>query len=210
MVWNKPGASQADFSQARYSCMQQSQQPTSFAYVNQYGGSSSSGVATNGNLFNACMNAQGWSLQQPLSKEQQLAANEQGKAALDAVMDELHQLCARPDLQPYYSKTSCLPQETTLEQMADKSRANNSEKAALNKARSEIAQINKKTDDIIRQFNPPNAGAILARRGQAAADQDKLALDFYDGKITRGEYNSRRKEIAQKAMDDLANPGQHT
>jgi hypothetical protein len=61
------------------------------------------------------MNAQGWSLRQQPSTEQ-------GKAAMDALVQEARQLCTRSDLQPLFSKTACLPEDTTLEQMADKSR----------------------------------------------------------------------------------------
>jgi hypothetical protein len=53
-VWNKPGASQADFSTERYRCMQESQQQSSSAYVNRYGGAASSGQTTNEPLFIAC------------------------------------------------------------------------------------------------------------------------------------------------------------
>jgi hypothetical protein len=62
MAWNKPGASQQEFSENKYSCMQQSQQRVSGARVNAYGGASASEVVTNQGLFNACMNAQGWYL----------------------------------------------------------------------------------------------------------------------------------------------------
>jgi hypothetical protein len=69
-VWVKPGATQSEFAQQKYACMQQSQQQVSSAYVNQYGGSSDSHVTTNKPLFNACMNSQGWYLQ---DKDQQQA-----------------------------------------------------------------------------------------------------------------------------------------
>jgi hypothetical protein len=55
-MWIKPGFSQDEFAKDRYSCMQQSQQRVSTAFVNQYGGSSSNHV-TNANLFNACMSS---------------------------------------------------------------------------------------------------------------------------------------------------------
>lgn len=64
MVWVKSGSTQMDFNQDKYACMQESQQPVSGGYYNRYGGSASSGVRTNQNLFNACMEARGWSLKQ--------------------------------------------------------------------------------------------------------------------------------------------------
>jgi hypothetical protein len=190
--------------------MQQSQQGSSTAIVNQYGGAAHSGVITNPNLFNACMNALGWTLtRQDSNSPQQQANNEQAKAAMAAVDAEAQQICARPDLQAYYSKTPCKPIDATLEQMADKSKITEAEKVAMNKVRTEFRTISNKGNDVIRQYNPQNAATIIARRDQATVAQDQNALDFYEGRITRGEYNKRRAEIAKKLADDLAGPGQH-
>jgi hypothetical protein len=62
-VWNKPGSTRQEFSQDKYECMQQSQNRVSRAYVDPYGGSASSRTATNVPLFNACMEARGYSLE---------------------------------------------------------------------------------------------------------------------------------------------------
>jgi hypothetical protein len=59
MVWSKPRASQAEFAQSRYRCLQESQQSTTTA-VAGVGGVST--VVTNDQLFTACMNARGWVL----------------------------------------------------------------------------------------------------------------------------------------------------
>jgi hypothetical protein len=63
MVWVKPGGTQQGFAGDRYTCLQQSQQQQSSAYINPYGGVAGSGSVTNNGLFNACMNAHGWYLQ---------------------------------------------------------------------------------------------------------------------------------------------------
>ena len=59
----KPGASEHDFAVDKYACAQEAQQPDSTTYVNRYGGFSDSGMRTNMALWEACMNAKGWSLQ---------------------------------------------------------------------------------------------------------------------------------------------------
>jgi hypothetical protein len=146
------------------------------------------------------------SLQQPPSKQQQVAAIDQGKAAMDAIGQEARQLCTRPDLQAFFSKTPCLPEDTTLEQMADKSRITASEKAALDQVRTEALKMYNKMEQAIQQYYPTNAPAIIARLERARTDGDKLLLEFYDGHITRGEFNTQRKEIAQQLKNDLANP----
>jgi hypothetical protein len=57
--WYKDGATQQEFASDRYTCLQQSQQRVSGAYVNQYGGAPQDTVITNGQLFGARMNANG-------------------------------------------------------------------------------------------------------------------------------------------------------
>ena len=54
--------SQDDFNKDNFECLQQSQRPVSSSYSDQYGGSSSSTVETNYELYNACMYAKGWYL----------------------------------------------------------------------------------------------------------------------------------------------------
>ena len=71
-MWVKPGSNGNDFNLDKYACLQSAQQPYSSAIGYNSGGivspssittaSSSAGIATNEQLFNACMNAKGWSL----------------------------------------------------------------------------------------------------------------------------------------------------
>lgn len=199
-VWVKPGASQTEFAQTKYGCMQQSQHRVSTAYVDQYGGASSSRVTTNDPLFGACMNAQGWYLQ---DKRQQQAVAQATKDGLQALVEESRQLCAREDLQPYYSKTSCIPEDATLEQMADKSRITPSEKEALSKVRSEQAAIVKRINDYVRQNDPRHGNAVVLVREQATRENDKLVMDFYEGRITRGEYNKKRRDLGQQTNEKV-------
>ena len=199
-VWVKPGAASGEFAQTKYACMQQSQHRVSTAYVNEYGGSSDSRVTTNNPLFSACMNAQGWYLQ---DKRQLQAVNQAKKDGWEALLDEARQLCEREDLQPYYSKSPCKPEDATLEQLADKSRISPSEKEALSKARSEYAEIAKRMYGYVRQNNPRNGNAIAFIREQTTSELDKVSVDFYEGRMTRGEYNKRRREIAQQANEQI-------
>ena len=67
MVWQKPGGTQDEFARDRYTCLQESQQRSSGAVVNQFGGAASSTMVTNQGLFGSCMNAHGWYLGQAVS-----------------------------------------------------------------------------------------------------------------------------------------------
>jgi predicted aspartyl protease len=190
-TWVKPGLTQEQFAKDRYACMQQSQQRVSSAYVSQYGGGAVNHVITNANLFNACMTAQGYAVQ-----------NDKAVAALDAVNKQALAYCASEELQPHFSKSPCNPVETTPEQMADKSRITDDEKVAFSKARSESKTFAKERDDIFRQYYPQFAPSVIAQRQQLSIEQDSVSEDFYQGRITRGDYNKRRMEIWSRLNPD--------
>ena len=59
-AWYKDYATQQDFNQDRYTCMQESKQQTTSGYANMYGATSQSGMTVNAQMFGACMNAHGW------------------------------------------------------------------------------------------------------------------------------------------------------
>ncbi len=57
--YSGPGVFQ-DFAQARYQCIQESRKRVSGAFLNQYGGSSSSNVGVDCNVMDACLGAKGY------------------------------------------------------------------------------------------------------------------------------------------------------
>jgi clan AA aspartic protease (TIGR02281 family) len=126
---------------------------------------------------------------------------DQAKEAFASIKSELLALCAREELQPHFGKSPCNPEDGTLEQMADKSRITDAEKVALNKAHTESKRLVDKMVDILQQYNPQLALSIKAERREL----DKVTVDFYEGRITRGEYNKGRLEISNK-LRDLAAP----
>jgi len=147
-----------------------------------------------------CMNAQGWYLQ---DKRQQEAKVQAAKDGLEALKEEQRELCAREELQPYYSKTPCKPEEATLEQMADKSRITPSEKEALSKARSEYTAISKRINEYLRQNDPRHGNSIALVRERNDTELEKLAVNFYEGRITPGEYNKKRRDLAQQTTEQV-------
>jgi hypothetical protein len=60
--YSKPGGTQQQFLEDRYTCLQQAQQPRSAGFVNQYGGASSGTVVTSRAVFLSCMSVKGYSL----------------------------------------------------------------------------------------------------------------------------------------------------
>lgn len=57
---NNQGATQDQFMKDRYACYTETQQRVSGAYVNEYGGASSSQVMPSCSAFNACLAARGY------------------------------------------------------------------------------------------------------------------------------------------------------
>lgn len=62
LSWVKPGAGQTEFQQAKYSCLQNSQQRVAKAHADSAQYDYDNSVVTNDEIFNACMGAQGWRL----------------------------------------------------------------------------------------------------------------------------------------------------
>ena len=68
--WNKPNANEAEFHSTKYNCLQKAQQPFSSSSAYNSGGlvspqaittqSSAAGIATNNELYEACMLTNGW------------------------------------------------------------------------------------------------------------------------------------------------------
>jgi len=196
-LWYKPGATVADFNTDKFQCMQVSQQQTSSAYISRYGGAASSEQSTNAPLYNACMNAKGWSLQRQSANSEQAAQN---KAEVDAWVKSIRERqesnCADPRFAPYYSKTACGADKITFEQLTDPSKISPAAKAILPEVRNSVDAIAKENMENVRKYG----GTIGAKRSDlymttTKVQNDKNNLDLYNGLITWGEYNKRRQEI---------------
>jgi hypothetical protein len=197
LVWNRPGALQADFNTDRFQCMQVSQQQSSSAYVNRYGGYASSEQTTNDPLFKACMNAKGWSLERQGANNEQAAQNKaEVEAAIKAVRERQERNCADPKFSPYYSKTACGADKITFEQLADTSKISPAAKAIFAEMRNSVEALSREFMDLQRKYG----GAVGAKRSDlymttAKVQIDKNNLDLYNGLTTWGEYNRRRQDI---------------
>ncbi|MCX5846322.1 MAG: DUF1566 domain-containing protein [Deltaproteobacteria bacterium] len=83
-VWVKPNGTGQDYNRDNYACMQESQQRVSEYSREGRSAASSSTVQTNETLYNACMNARGWSLQEYKSEEDKAAEKAAAKKAMEA------------------------------------------------------------------------------------------------------------------------------
>lgn len=198
-TWNKPGASQDEFARDRYACMQDSQQRVGTAAVNQFGGNASNSMQTNGMLFNGCMNARGWNLQQhqvasggglnntapttsPLAE-----ANKEMNAGFE-------RMCVDPKYQILLPKAPCKIDQITLSQRTDPSKITPDQKVAFEAMQQEQRALRQKALAVHRAVGGPkgNRFADLVEANQARTEKTSLAL--FTGAITWGEYNNFRIE----------------
>lgn len=198
-LWNKPGASKDDFASDRYECLQRSQQQTGTAVFNRFGGASSSGMATNGGIFDACMNARGWTLTRvqngaggtPTPPNNPVA--DTGKA----LQAEALAMCARPDMQRIVQKSACQAKEITLEQLADESLLAVQDKPLFSAWRAEVAAFNARFSTALRAHGGAKGLAMATNDEVMSARLDQASLALYTGRSTWGQYNQQRKEIAR-------------
>ena len=193
-LWYKPGASTQDFNVDKYQCMQGSQQQTSSVYIGPYGGSGSSGQSTNSPLYNACMNAKGWTLQAQSADTVQ--SNAEAQSASKALAAKADSMCADPKFEPYYSKTACTTEKITFDQLIDKSKISPAARAIFPELRRAVDAITEEDFAVRRKYG----GSVQNNRANLyystfKSQNDKNNANLYDGSITWGEYNKRRQEL---------------
>jgi hypothetical protein len=203
-VWYKPNASTNEFNVDRYDCLQKSQQQSSSAFANQYVGTASSGSVTNSLLFDSCMNAKGWSLQDKnnLQKTNELKAAdfEQKKVILSDIMkkfDEKYKaVCAKQEYAPLFVKTSCNVKDITFEQIADNTKITTEQKTIFLKYRTEFEAVGKEHRSYMRKVIVREIHKRWLDYNESTLPEiDKNNLDLLNGVITWGEYNQRRKDL---------------
>lgn len=206
-LWVKPNSNQGEFERDRYSCLQQSQQRVGAAQVDAYGGSAFNTVRTNDMLFSTCMGSKGWSLQ---NKEivQTLAIQNQAKMAglkqqFDEVLANIVAMCNKEELREYYKKSACKAPDVSFEQLADATKITSEQKIALIKQREQVALLEKDQDELQKQRGDVGLKIISISSNFIRPENEKNNLDLYNGKITWGEYNKRRKEIYVEGQNKL-------
>jgi len=177
------------------------------AQVNAYGGAATNAVQTNDMLFSSCMNSKGWSLQNKNVVEAQASQNQvrnnEIKQRFDQITSDIVAMCGREELKDYYKKTACKAPDISFEQIADTTKITSIQKAALVKQREQVALLEKDQDNV--QFMRGEAGqkVISISVNFVRPENEKNNLDLYNGKITWGQYNKKRKEMYVEAQNKI-------
>lgn len=198
-LWIKQNSTQGEFERDKYNCLQQSQQRVGIAQVNAYGGTATNTVQTNDMLFSSCMNSKGWSLQNKDLVEAQASQNQvrnnEIKQRFDQISSDILAMCGREELKDYYKKTACKAPDISFEQIADTTKITSLQKTSLIKQREHVASLEKAQDDVQRLRGEAGQKVISIAINFIRPENEKNNLDLYNGKITWGEYNKKRKEI---------------
>jgi len=199
-LWVKNNSTKDDFERDRYTCLQQSQQRVGAAQVSAYGGTAINTVETNNLLFSTCMGSKGWSLQDKEVVQVQAAQNQINNQNLKGQFDQLQgtlvAMCNKDALKEYYKKSACKATDISFEQLADDTTITAEQKTVLIKQREEVALLDKEFDQFQRQRGDAGIRLINVQVNYVRPENEKNNLDLYNGKITWGGYNKRRKEIA--------------
>ncbi len=202
-LWVKPGASQNDFASDRYACLQESQQQGSSARVNAYGGAAESGSYTNQGLFISCMTAKGWAMQDAKAAQEQTAITQSN---VNEQMNEFNQkydeICSNSQYAPLFAKTPCKATDVTFEQLTDSTKITPEQKPLLTKYRTSIDKLTKEKNAYLRT-NGESFSRLADYNDEVQPEIDKYNLDLYNGLITWGEYNQRRKDFTAKQKIDV-------
>lgn len=112
-------------------------------------------------------------------------------------------MCNKDELKEYYKKTSCSALEISFEQLADESKITDSQKIALVKQRHEVAMIEREQDAVQKQRGEAGQKFIYLANNFLRPANEKNNLDLYNGKITWGDYNKKRKELVLEMQNKL-------
>jgi hypothetical protein len=138
------------------------------------------------------MNSQGWVLSD-------VGASGAYKDAMTALAAQGKELCTRLEFQAHFAKSPCEPNNATPAQLADGSKISPQEKIALVKLRAEGVDLGKKYAAAHRQYNEKTGDALGTHIERQLALSNNIYLDFAEGRITRGQYNTRRRDQAAQS-----------
>ena len=138
--------------------------------------------------------------QQTLPEPQPSSNNQAVRDSLVELSKKIKALCDQAEYSVYFTKTFCTPIDSTPAMMTDMRKINRAEKAALqawapvyDKLATEMNSLLGSTSTVNKRMADYNETVTVP-----AAQKNRQAL--YEGRITWGEYNRKRRQIS----DDIA------
>ena len=113
----------------------------------------------------------------------------------DEIRNKIIAICNLPELVEYYKKTACNSSEINFAHITDTSKITEAQKEALVKQRITVSTVDKMQDDLQAMRGIAGQKITDIAKSFVRPENEKNALDLYNGLITWGEYNKKRKEI---------------
>lgn len=128
----------------------------------------------------------------------------EAKATIRAITEEARASCQKPRFQPLYEKSACEPSSLTLTQLANGERIADSERLFLLELVQEWKDRAKRVARAYGSVGDKKGREISLLVERSADKTEKNALDLYERRITWGEFNRERKEIAASYREDFS------
>ncbi len=200
-LYVKPGASEQDWSRDYNDCLVKANQAG-------YTGGDLAANLNRSNFLDMCVQGQGWTVQ---TKESAQAQSQQQSdlnrkkadynSTMNALDNQMVQVCAKPEYDLLIKKSPCDSTNISMDQMADDSKIATKLKKKFLAFRKEIQNLSKQKREFLRLNALVDNDRRLADQMESTElDSIGNSLDLHNGKITWGEYNKIRKDIAAKAQ----------
>lgn len=125
------------------------------------------------------------------------------KASIDQLTAEMKGACAREEYRPLFLHTACNANDLTLEQLTDKSLIAAADKPLYSKFRTESHSFATKLEAAMRDYGGSKGADLALARERAESLYEKNGLALYEEAISWGDYNKRRKEIADALREEF-------
>lgn len=204
MVWYKDGASQSDFNRDRYTCMKESQQPVGVAYGNSQEFFSNSGIATNDQLFEYCMNAKGWNYQSkssvrkyspPVKSVSFKEDMENLKVSMGVFVRNTQSICENPEFFEISKRTKCRPKDLTPELMSMVEKLSPDMRDGFERFYQQGKDERVKLLTAFRVYGGASEKAVANALDSAEQEFDFIYSSFVAGGMSWGEYNKSIKTV---------------
>jgi hypothetical protein len=135
--------------------------------------------------------------------EQNKAKNEKLKNMSETIQAKVAAMCSRDALREFYMKTPCRAQEISFQQIVDTTKITESQKSALLMQEKENMLIHMEWKKLHMQRGDQGLKTVALANNFLDPENEKNRLDLYNGKITWGEYNKRRRDIYAEFSERL-------
>ena len=142
-------------------------------------------------LLSACAVPPGGSILSPAQSDMPSPRD-----TVNALTNKIKYLCIEPEYAVYFAKTFCTPSELSLTMMSDRTKISQAQKIALNAWAQAYDKFADELNEALALTSAANKQMADYNKTIAFPAAQKNRLELYEGKITWGVYNRKRKDIS--------------